>query len=132
MRTTQRIKALQVAQQLAAADKDQAASHLQAQQRRAQAAEQQLLQLRSFHADYAVAASKLGDARQLQQYYAFLTRLNRSIGQQQAALITSQQAVEDSRDRWARLYQRSAALGKALDKAQRQYARDLDKRSDLL
>lgn len=131
MSTPKRIKALQAAQQLATADKDQAATHLQAQQQRAQAAEQQLQQLRSFHADYAMAASKLGNARQLQQYYAFLNRLDRSIAQQQALLTTSQQAVEESRDRWASLYQRSEALGKALDKAQTEHTRDcINRRSE--
>lgn len=130
MSTAKRIKALQTVQQLATADKEQAATQLQAQQQRLDAAQQQLQQLRSFHADYAVAASKLGNARQLQQYYAFLSRLDRSIAQQQNALTASQQAVDESRGRWASLYQRSEALEKALHQAQSRHRRKLDKRSD--
>ena len=130
MATKKRLKALQAAQHLATVDKNQAATHMQAQQKRAEAAEQQLQQLRSFHNDYAVAASKLGNARQLQQYYAFLARLERRIGQQQTLVTTSQQAAEESRDGWAGLYHRSQALDKAVDKARSDHLRDLEKRLD--
>ena len=130
MATKKRIKALQAAQHLATVDKNQAATQMQAQQQRAEAAEQQLQQLRSFHNDYAVAASKLGNARQLQQYYAFLARLERSISQQQTLVTTSQQAADESRDSWAGLYQRSQALDKAVDKARSDHLRDLEKRLD--
>ncbi len=130
MATKKRIKALQAAQHLATVDKNQSATHMQAQQQRTEAAEQQLQQLRSFHDDYAVAASKLGNARQLQQYYAFLARLEQSITQQQTLVTTNQQAAEESRDRWAGLYHRSETLDKAVDKAQTEHLRDLQKRLD--
>ncbi len=128
MSTAKRIKALQTVQQLAAADKEQAAAHLQAQQQTLQVAQQQLQQLRSFYADYATAAGGLDNARQLQQYHIFLARLDRSIAQQQSAMTASQQAVDESRGRWASLYQRSEALDKALQKAQTGYARKLGSR----
>ncbi len=130
MATRQRIKALQAAQHLATVDKNQAATHMQTQQQRAEAAEQQLQQLRSFQEDYVIAASKLGNARQLQQYYAFLARLEQSIAQQQALVTADQRAVEESRDRWAGLYHRSEALDKAVDKAQTEHKRELYRRID--
>lgn len=128
MSTAKRIKALQTVQQLATADKEQAAAYLQAQQQTLQVAQQQLQQLRSFYADYATAAGRLDNARQLQQYHVFLARLDRSIAQQQSAMTASQQAVDESRGRWASLYQRSEALDKALQKAQTGYARKLGSR----
>ena len=130
MASKQRIKALQAAQHLATVDKNEAAAHLQAQQQRAEAAEQQLQQLRSFHNDYVVAASKLGDARQLQQYYSFLARLEVSIAQQQTMVTTNQLAAEASRDRWAGLYHRSESLDKAVDKARGEHLCVLEKRMD--
>ncbi len=130
MATRQRIKALQAAQHLATVDKNQAATHMQAQQQRAEAAEQQLQQLRSFQEDYAVAASKLGNARQLQQYYAFLARLEQSVTQQQNLVTINQRAVEESRDRWAGLYHRSQALDNAVDKAQADHLRVQYRRID--
>lgn len=129
MSTPKRIGALQAARQLAQLNKDQAATVLQQQQQKLRAAERQLEQLRAFQADYAAAARRLRNARQLQQYHAFLGRLDSSIAQQQTQVELSQQAVEECRSRWAGCYQRDKALHKVLDKAQKLYRSVIEKRS---
>lgn len=67
-------------------------------------------------------------ARELQNFHAFLGRLNAAIEQQQKAVAEAEQACEARRRQWLQRRSRSEALGKVMARYQREEARDRDRR----
>ncbi len=91
---------------------DQAALRLAEAQSQLQQAEQQLLQLQAFAADYA--ASAVGVAPwQLNNRQAFRDRLQDAIHTQQQRIDQAQAAVTAARASWMTAWQASESLGSA-------------------
>lgn len=85
-------------------------------------AENRLEELRRYRQEYADnfnAAGRLGmSAVQVQEYQAFLARLNEAIRCQEAVVNSSREQHTISEAQWLHKYQRSQALEKVLDRFQ--------------
>jgi flagellar FliJ protein len=101
--------------------------------------EQQLVQLRQYRADYANRAAREGavDAVRLQNYHAFIARLDDAIRQQQELVAAARQDVERVTSAWQERRVEAASLGKVVDRiaaaerktADRREQRETDERA---
>lgn len=83
-------------------------------------AEQKLLALQGYHAEYLEKlrdSSKRGlSAAQLREYQAFLNKLETAISEQQHKVESSRQDTQSSRAQWQNRYTKSKAMEKAVDR----------------
>ena len=91
----------------------------------------QLEQLIQFKEDYErsfnARSSEGMDARQLQDYRLFLSRLNEAIAQQSSEIQGSEQNLQASRDEWVSKTQRNQALDQLVEDRHRERLRAREK-----
>jgi len=82
--------------------------------------EVRLDELRSYHAEYLERfhnAAKVGmSAMQLQEYRAFLAKLERAIREQEAIIVDGRNAHQMNKDNWQQKHVRTQALDKVIDR----------------
>lgn len=113
MKRSQRLR--QIAEMAGSGEQD-AGRDLAAARRQRDGERRQLEQLQEFLGEYrrrfeTAAATGIG-AGQLGNFRAFLTNLETSVGQQQAAVVSGDARVASAYQRWLAAYQRVQALEK--------------------
>jgi len=87
-----------------------------------------LEQLRRFHQEYQGrfdAACRGGlSVGELQEYLAFLARLQQAVAQQEAVVETSRQAHTEKRQQWQARHLRTQAVGKAIERFRKEETHD--------
>lgn len=104
-----------------AESREQKAAHaLSSSQRTARDQQARLEELKRYHKEYLDRfqdAARAGiSVAQLQEYRAFLRKLQLAIGEQEKIVRESQQDCSTRKALWQEKHQRTQALGKALDK----------------
>ncbi|MGS2724125.1 flagellar export protein FliJ [Porticoccus sp. GXU_MW_L64] len=111
---------LQKISQVAENREQQSGQQLAQSRHHADTQQQQLVQLRQYRDEYKQQFQLLGgqgiNARQLADFHSFLNQLNDAIGQQEQAVTTSQQTLQNHHQLWLQAHQRVKALNKAVDK----------------
>lgn len=91
----------------------------------------QLGQLQSFKQEYEVKLSSMGingiDARQLQDYRLFLSKLNLAINQQVEDLQVSEKKLDTLRDGWLSESRRKTALDHLVDAGHKKQIQAMEK-----
>lgn len=94
--------------------------------------EERLGKLRSYHAEYLErfhSAAKVGmSAIQLQEYRAFLAKLERAIQEQEAIIVDGRNVQQFKKDTWRQKRVRTQALGKVIDRYKQAENKAEDKR----
>ena len=124
-------KRLKPVQQVAATRERNAARTMgQARQHLAQE-EAKLAQLKQYHQEYLgrfqKAASRGMSASQLQEYRAFLAKLDAAIQQQEEVVAASQANHTSHKDNWKQKHTRTQALGKVVERYRREERRVEDR-----
>lgn len=101
-------------------------------QRALQSQQDKLEQLRQFQQEYQGqfdAACRGGlSVGELQEYRAFLARLQQAVSQQETAVETSHQAHLDTQRRWQAQHVRTQAIGKAIERLRSEESQDQERR----
>ena len=109
-------------QRVAASREQKAARALGLSQREVREQESRLQELKTYHQEYLErfqGASAAGmSVAQMQEYRAFLGKLERAIGEQEQRLQASRQACSGCRETWQASHQRSRTLGKVMERYQ--------------
>ena len=117
-------KRLRPVQRVAASKEQQAARHMGQSQKRLQAEEIKLNQLRQYHQEYLeqfeTAAKRGITASQLQEYRAFLAKLGEAIRQQENVVAASKSNHATQRQAWRQKHTRTEALNKAVSRYRQQ------------
>ncbi len=91
----------------------------------------QLDQLKSYKKEYETTYGVVGDrgiaARQLQDYRAFLSKLDQAIKLQTGIVQTSKESLDAVRDQWLSSSRHRSSLDKLLDKRRVEARKALDK-----
>lgn len=124
-------KRLKPVQQVAESKEKRAAHHMgQARQHLVQE-EAKLHQLKEYHQEYLSrfqqVASTGMSASQLQEYRAFLAKLDEAIQQQEKVVAASMASHSSHKDNWKQKRTRTQALGKVVDR----YRKEERKAADL-
>ncbi len=94
--------------------------------------EARLEELRRYHAEYLERfhnAAKMGmSAIQLQEYRAFLSKLERAIREQEVIIKDGRNVHKFKKDNWQQKHVRTQALGKVIDRYKKSEIKDQDKR----
>jgi flagellar FliJ protein len=94
--------------------------------------EARLAELRNYHAEYLEkfhTAAKMGmSALQLQEFRAFLSKLERAIREQENVIQDGRNVHKFKKDRWQKKHSRTQALGKVIDRYKQAEVKDQDKR----
>ncbi len=94
--------------------------------------EEKLNELRQYHAEYLErfhATAKLGmSALQLQEYRAFLAKLERAIREQEAIIAKGKNVQEFKKGNWQQKHVRTQILGNVIDRYKKSESRANDKR----
>jgi flagellar FliJ protein len=94
--------------------------------------EARLEELRRYHAEYLDrfhSAAKMGmSALQLQEYRAFLAKLERAIREQEAIIKDGRNVHKFKKDNWQQKHVRTQALGKVIDRYKKAETKAEDKR----
>jgi flagellar FliJ protein len=94
--------------------------------------EARLEELRRYHAEYLErfhSAAKMGmSALQLQEYRAFLSKLERAIREQEAIIQDGRNVHKFKKDNWQQKHVRTQALGKVIDRYKQAETKAEDKR----
>ncbi len=94
--------------------------------------EARLEELRRYHAEYLErfhSAAKMGmSAMQLQEYRAFLSKLERAIREQEVIIKDGLNVHKFKKDNWQQKHVRTQALGKVIDRYKKSEIKDKDKR----
>ena len=125
-------KRLKPVQQVAASRERNAARTMgQARQHLAQE-EAKLAQLKKYHQEYLErfqqVASQGMSANQLQEYRAFLTKLERAIQEQESVVAESRTQCSQHQENWQQKHVRTQALGKVMERYQREERKQEDVR----
>ena len=125
-------KRFEPVQRVAQSREQKAARELGSSKQHVQDQEHRLEQLKLYHQEYLErfqkAASSGISAAQLQEYRAFISKLELAISEQEKAVLASQQACSDRKQAWQQKHTRSQALGKAMDRFKRAERQARDKR----
>ncbi len=113
-------KRLKPVQRVAKSREQTAAREMGDSQRYVHKQEVRLDELRGYHAEYLErfhSAAKVGmGAMQLQEYRAFLAKLERAIREQEAIIIDGRNAHQLNKDNWQQKHVRTQVLGKVIDR----------------
>lgn len=94
--------------------------------------EARLEELRRYHAEYLErfhTAAKMGmSALQLQEYRAFLAKLERAIREQEEVIKSGRNVHKFKKDNWQQKHVRTQALGKVIDRYKMAETKAQDKR----
>lgn len=126
---------LQPAVQVAQSKEDSAAKTLTEFQRRLAEHQARLQQLVEFRSDYAAQLECTGQngisARRLQDYIAFLAKLDQSIVQSQQNVQRLQKEFQRRRNLWLMSHARTQALEGVIEKEQQQQERAQERREQI-
>jgi flagellar FliJ protein len=125
-------KRLKPVQQVAASRERNAARTMgQARQHLAQE-EAKLAQLRQYHQEYlqrfAQVASQGMSANQLQEYRAFLAKLDEAVRQQEKVVAASMANHSTHKNNWKQKHSRTQALGKVVERYRKDEVRSADRK----
>jgi len=113
-------KRFEPVQRIAKSREDNAARELGHSQRRMQEQENKLEELKSYHQEYLdrfAEASRNGmSASQLQEYRAFMCKLETAIDAQKKVVHASHIECSSCKDEWKQKRVRTQALGKVMDR----------------
>lgn len=116
---------------LAKTSEQKSVKDLQQGQQTYQQKQQQLDQLKGFKQEYEDRLGSLGqqgiDARQLQDYRLFLSKLNHAIDQQSEDVQVSEKNVEDLQSKWLEESRRRTALDHLVDQQHKKEIQAQDK-----
>ena len=119
-------------QRIAKSREQKAARKLGSSQRNARDQQARLDELRSYHEEYLTrfhGAAQAGiSASQLQEYRAFLSKLEAAIKAQEQVVAASQVECSDHKQQWQQKRVRTEALGKVMERFQRDEQRIRDSR----
>lgn len=94
--------------------------------------EERLAELRNYHAEYLEkfhTAAKMGmSALQLQEFRAFLAKLERAIREQESIIQDGRNVHKFKKNSWQQKHSRTQALGKVIDRYKQAEVKDQDKR----
>ena len=125
-------KRLKPVQQFAATKERNAARSMGQARRHLAEEEAKLEQLRQYHQEYLArfqqAASSGISAAQLQEYRAFLAKLDEAIQQQEKVVATSMANHSSRKDEWKQKHTRTQALGKVVERYRQQELKDEDRK----
>jgi flagellar FliJ protein len=115
-----------------AASKEQKAARMMGQAKKSlQQEETKLQQLKQYHQEYLERFKQMAEkgmsATQLQEYRAFLSRLDEAIDQQQQVVAESTVNHRSTRNFWQQKHSRTQALNKAVDRFREQEQKRADK-----
>lgn len=117
-------KRLKPVQRVAESREQKAARHMGLSRKTLQVEEVKLTQLKQYHQEYLQkfeVASRQGiSATQLQEYRAFLSKLDEAIGQQERVVAASQMDHSTNKSNWRKKHTRTQALSKAVNRIQQQ------------
>jgi flagellar FliJ protein len=124
-------KRLKPVQQVAASRERNAARTMgQARQHLAQE-EAKLAQLKQYHQEYLErfqqVASRGMSANQLQEYRAFLAKLDEAVRQQEKVVATSMANHSTHKNNWKQKHSRTQALGKVVERYQKEELKAADR-----
>ena len=124
-------KRLKPVQRIAHSREQKAARHMGQSQRTLQEEEAKLNQLKAYHQEYLErfeAATKKGiSANQLQEYRAFLHKLDQAVRQQQGVVTASQLDHSSKKNDWRETHTRSQVLNTVVDRYEKQEQRKAER-----
>jgi len=113
-------KRLKPVHRVAESREQTAAREMGDSQRYVHAQEDRLEELRRYHTEYLErfhSAAKQGmSAMQLQEYRAFLAKLERAIREQESIITDGRNVHQLNKDNWQQKHVRTQALGKVIDR----------------
>lgn len=93
--------------------------------------EAKLVQLKQYHQEYLERFQKLSsqgmNASQLQEYRAFLAKLDEAIRQQQQVVASSLADHSSHKDNWKQKHTRTQALGKVVERYHKEERKSADR-----
>jgi flagellar FliJ protein len=115
-----------------AASKEQKAAKMMGQAKKSlQQEEAKLEQLKQYHQEYLERFRKMAgegmSATQMQEYRAFLAKMDEAINQQQQVVAVSTDNHQSTRNFWQQKHSRTQALNKAVDRFREQEQKCADK-----
>ena len=117
-------KRLKPVQRVAETRENKAARHMGISRKTLHAEETKLNQLKDYHQEYLhrfeSAASKGMSATQLQEYRAFLSKLDKAIKQQEGVVANSKFDHSSKQNDWRKKHTRTQALNQAVKRFQKQ------------
>lgn len=124
-------KRLSPVQRVAQSREQKAARHMGESHKSLLAEEAKLLQLRQYHEEYLTrfeAAARKGlSSSQLQEYRAFLDKLDEAIGQQERVVAARKNDHSSKKDSWRETHTRTQALDKVMRRYQQQERKNADR-----
>jgi flagellar FliJ protein len=116
-----------------AASKEQEAARVMGQAKKSlQQEEAKLEQLKLYHQEYLIRFQQMSaqgiNATQLQEYRAFLAKLDEAIKQQQEVVAASVVNHSSTKNTWKKKHSRTQALNKAVERFRKQEQTIADKR----
>lgn len=125
-------KRLKPVQQVAATRERNAARTMGQARKHLAQEEAKLEQLRQYHQEYLdrfqQAASQGISATQLQEYRAFLAKLDEAIQQQVKVVANSMANHSSHKDNWKQKHTRTQALGKVVERYRKEELKDEDRK----
>jgi flagellar FliJ protein len=125
-------KRFQPVQRVAESREKSAAKVLGDSQRNMQAQQAKLGELKQYHQEYLerfeTAARNGMSANQLQEYRAFLDKLDKAIKEQEKVVLATQFECSKRKDEWQKKRIRTQALGKAVERMQSAEQKERDSR----
>lgn len=125
-------KRLQPVQRVAESREKDAARELGDSQRRMRDQEAKLEDLRRYHQEYLerfqTSARQGMTASQMQEYRAFLEKLDQAIREQEKVVLASKSECVSRKEHWQQKHVRSKALGKVMDRFKTAERKMVDKR----
>jgi flagellar FliJ protein len=125
-------KRLKPVQQFAQSREQKAARIMGQARKNLQQEEAKLEQLKAYHQEYLARFKEMAaegmSAKQLQEYRAFLAKLDEAVNQQQQVVAASMVNHSSSKNLWKQKHSRTQALNKAVDRFREQEKRMADKR----
>ncbi len=117
-------KRLKPVQRIAETREQKAARHMGLSRKTLHAEEVKLGQLKGYHQEYLQrfedAASKGMSANQLQEYRAFLSKLDEAIRHQEGVVASTKSDHSTNQDDWRKKHTRTEALNQAVKRFQKQ------------
>ena len=124
-------KRLHPVRRVAESREQKAARHMGESHKHLLAEEAKLTQLRQYHIEYLQRfedAAKRGlSSAQLQEYRAFLDKLDDAIRQQEGVVQAHKHEHDSKKDNWRQSHNRTQALNKVVDRYQRQELQSADR-----
>lgn len=125
-------KRLKPVHRVAESKEQTAAKELGDSKRYVNAQEERLEELRRYHDEYLErfhSAAKMGmSALQLQEYRAFLSKLERAIREQETIIEDGLNVHKFKKNSWKQKHVRTQVLGKVIDRYKKAEVKDQDKR----